>query len=300
MATKRIGVIGLGRMGTPMARNLMKKGFPVSGYDVVPGLVAALAQDGARAATSPADAAGDADVVITMLPADAHVQAAMLGEHGAGPAMRRGSLWMQMSTIKPVTVQRIGAALAERGVRSIDAPVSRGARVVQGELSVFAGGDAATIDEVRDVLGAMATEILHCGPLGMGQAAKLVNNMLSMTNVAVAAEGLIFGLKQGLEAKTLYEVINAGSGASVAWRDRARQMLRREFEPEVRFYTDLAYKDVSLAIDAAQEIGAPMIFSGVARELYNALRTQGGGTKHYPAIVTLFERLADVEARGDV
>jgi 2-hydroxy-3-oxopropionate reductase len=287
-------------MGTPMARNLLTKGFAVSGYDVVADLTAGLARHGARAATSPADAARDADVVITMLPADAHVEAAMLGPDGAGPAMRSGSIWLQMSTIKPVTVQRVAAKLAERGIRALDCPVSRGARVAQGELSVFAGGDTTTLDEVRDVLGAMATEILHCGPLGMGQAAKLVNNMLSMTKVAVAAEGLIFGLKLGLDPKTLYDVINAGSGASVAWRDRAKQMLRREFEPEVRFYTDLAYKDVSLAIDSAQEVGAPMIFSSIARELYNALRTQGGGTLHYPAIVTLFERLANIEARGDV
>ncbi len=299
VATKQIGFIGLGRMGTPMARNLMKAGFSVSGYDIVPELVAGLARDGARAAMSPADAARDADVVITMLPADRHVEAAMFGPDGAGPAMRSGSIWMQMSTIKPTTVQRLGARLAERGVRTVDTPVSRGGYVVQGKLSVFAGGDPATLEEVSDIHSAMATEILYCGPLGMGQATKLVNNILSMTNVAVAAEALLFGLKQGVEPATLYRVINAGSGASVAWRDRVPQMLRRDFEPEVRFYADLAFKDVGLAVELAHELGTPMPFNALSLELYNALRTTEGGTVHFAAVVKVLERMANMEAKGD-
>ena len=124
--------------------------------------------------------------------------------------------------------------------------------------------------------------------------------MLSMVNVAMAAEALVLGLKQGLDPAVLYKVVNAGNGTSVAWRDRAPQMIRREFEPAVRIYADVAFKDISLAIETAQEVGSPALISSVVRELYNALRSNGGGKLHYAAIVTVFERMANFEVRGDV
>lgn len=293
MSRSRIAFIGLGVMGRPMARNLLAKGFSVAGFDVLPERMDALRADGLEASSSPSQAAKGAAFVITMVPADAEVVHAVLGPGGVAETAPTGCIWLQTSTIKPGTVQRIASALAPRGVKALDCPVSRGGRVEQGELCVYAGGDERDLAAARPVLEAVASEIIHCGPLGMGQAAKLINNMLSMVNVAMAAEALVLGTKAGLNPKVLYDVVNAGNGASVAWRDRTPQMWQREFEPELPVYADVAFKDLSLAIETAQEVGAPTLMSGLARELYNALRSHGCGRRHYAAVVTVLERMAN-------
>lgn len=295
----RLGFVGLGKMGYWMTRNLLKAGYAVTIYDVVPAAIEALLPFEASPAGSPRQVAERSEVVMTMVPADRDVEAAVLGPDGILEGLRPGSILVQMSTIKPSTIHKLAPHAAAKGVRFMDAPVSMGHYVAEGKLSVYAGGDAETFELCKPIFEALGRDIMHVGPLGTGQACKLVNNLISMTNTLVAAEGLLLGLKAGLAPGVLYEVVKTGSGGSVAWRDKAAMMLARDFEPAHTFTTDLAYKDVSLAIEMANEVQSPTMFGGLARELYNVSRRQGAGGQHYASIVKVLEQLAGIEARGE-
>jgi 3-hydroxyisobutyrate dehydrogenase-like beta-hydroxyacid dehydrogenase len=231
-----------------------------------------------------------------MVPADRHVEEAVLGPDGVLAGARPGTILVQMSTIKPSTIHKLAPLAAEKGVHLIDAPVSMGQKVAEAKLSIMVGGDVKLFQVCRPIFEAMGTDVFHVGPLGTGQACKLVNNYISMTNAVVAAEGLLLGIKAGIDPETLYRVVLTGSGSSVCWRDKVPMMIAREFEPDANFTTDLAYKDVSLAIESANELETPVMTGALARELYNALRRAGGNLQHYCAVVTVLEQLAGIEA----
>jgi 3-hydroxyisobutyrate dehydrogenase-like beta-hydroxyacid dehydrogenase len=291
----RIGFVGLGHMGFHMSRHLLQAGFPVTVYDVVPEAIERLIPFEASPAGSPREVGQRSDVAITMVPADADVEQAVLGPNGLLEGLQPGTLLVQMSTIKPSTIHKLAPHAAAKGVRLIDAPVSMGQFVADAKLSVMVGGDDADFEACRPIFQAMAKEIFHVGPLGTGQAAKLVNNLMSMTIAAVSAEALLIGLKAGIHPDVLYKIVNAGSGGSVGWRDKVPMMLRHDFDPPMNFSTDLAYKDVSLAIESANELQTPAMFGSLARELYNVLRRQGHGKQHYSSIVTVLEQMAGIE-----
>ena len=293
---KRLGFIGLGKMGYAMTRNLLKQGFAVTVYDVVPEAVERLIPFEASPAGSPREVGERSEAVITMVPADRDVEAAALGPNGVLAGLRPGTILIQMSTIKPSTIHKLAPEAAARGIRLIDAPVSMGQFVAEGKLSIMVGGDKATFEECRSIFDALGTEIFHVGDLGTGQAVKLVNNYISMANAVVAAEGLLLGLKAGLAPDVLHQVVMKGSGASVAWRDKVSMMLAHDFYPEMTFTTDLAYKDVSLAIDSANELQTPVLLGALARELYNAARRAGLGGAHYASVVKILEEMAGFEA----
>ncbi len=294
--SRRLGFIGLGKMGHWMSRHLLKAGYVVNVYDVMPEAIERMLPFEAAPAGSPRQVAERSDVIMTMVPADKDLEAAILGPDGVLAGARPGTVLIQMSTIKPSTVLKLAPLAAEKGVTLIDAPVSMGQKVAEAKLSIMAGGDLATFEECRPIFEAIATEIFHVGPLGTGQACKLVNNYISMTNAVVAAEGLLLGIKAGIDPETLYRVVLSGSGGSVAWRDKVPMMIARDFNPEANFTMDLAYKDVSLAIESANEIQTPAMTGALARELYNAARRSGRGQEHYSAVVTVLETIAGIEA----
>jgi 3-hydroxyisobutyrate dehydrogenase-like beta-hydroxyacid dehydrogenase len=293
---RRLGFIGLGKMGYAMTRNLLRHGFAVTVYDVLPEAIDRVIPFEASPAASPREVGERSEAVITMVPADRDVEVAVLGPDGALAGLRPGSTLIQMSTIKPSTIQKLAPEAAARGVRLIDAPVSMGQFVAEGKLSIMVGGDPAVFEQCRPIFEALGTDIFHVGELGAGQAIKLVNNYMSMAVAVVAAEGLLLGLKAGLASEVLHEVVLKGSGSSVAWRDKVPMMLAHDFYPDMTFTTDLAYKDLSLAIESANELQTPVMLGGLARELYNAARLSGLGSAHYASVVRVLEKMAGIQA----
>lgn len=299
-ARKRVGFVGLGAMGGPMATNLLKAGFPLEVYDLVPERTQAAVARGAVAAASAADAASSADVTITMVPNSADSEAAILGPTGVAEGARRGSIIIDMSTIAPSMSRRIAARVAERGLRMLDAPVSRQvAAAVAGTLAIFVGGDRATLDDAADVLAAMGTDIYHCGSHGAGAVVKVINNMLAAMNVAALCEAMVLGVKAGVRPEVLIEAVGNGSGGSYTLHNQIRKfVLAGKFEEGV-FPTDYIMKDLGLALEAGHELSVPLPHSALAMQQYEACRAAGYARRYYPILVTLLEQLAGVEVRGD-
>jgi 2-hydroxy-3-oxopropionate reductase len=297
---RRLGFIGLGKMGYWMTRHLLRAGHSVTVYDVMPEAIERLIEFEASPAGSPREVGERSEVVMTMVPADRDVEAAVLGDDGVLSGLRSGSTLVQMATIKPSTIHKIAPFAAAKGVRLLDAPVSMGHFVADAKLSVYVGGDREVFEEIRPLFEAMGTDIMHVGPLGTGQACKLVNNYASMTNTIVAAEALLMGLKAGIDPDVLHRVVNTGSGGSVAWRDKVPMMLARNFEPQHTFTTDLAHKDISLAVEMAGELQSPVLLGSLAKELYNAARQRGQNKQHYCSAVTILEAMAGIVADGEV
>jgi 4-hydroxybutyrate dehydrogenase / sulfolactaldehyde 3-reductase len=297
MAQRRVGFIGLGTMGMPMARNVLRGGFPLTVCDVRPEPVAELVQEGAQSAASPREAAEWADVVITMVPDSPDVRQVVFGENGVLEALRPDAVLIEMSTIDPSVTHELAAAVQKRGARMIDAPVGRSsAAAAEGNLIIMAGGDEATIEECRPVLETMGSTIHHCGPVGAGITTKIVNNLVSSSILLTVAEAMVLGVKAGLTPETMVNVLT-GTGAG-CWQleNTFRNMVfRGDFEPG--FKVNLAHKDLGLALNLAREQGVPLLLGGLCRELYQLARIQGKGDLDWGAYTTVLEQLAGVEAR---
>ncbi len=273
----RIGFVGLGRMGRPMCRNLVKAGFRARVFDIDPRAVEAAVGDGAERAASPAEAARDAEFVLTMLPTGAAVETAVLGEEGAATGMAKGALLIEMSTILPRETRAIGDRLAERGVAMIDAPVGRtSAHAETGTLVFMVGGEASDIERARPLLDVMGETVVICGPLGAGATVKLVNNYISTVTNLVTAEGFVLAEAAGIERDVLLRVISgtpAGRGhIETTWPDKALKD-----DPSPAFMLDLAHKDLGLALDLAAELAVPATAGAVGRQVYAMARAQGRG-----------------------
>ncbi|MBI4591041.1 MAG: NAD(P)-dependent oxidoreductase [Candidatus Rokubacteria bacterium] len=294
---RRIGFIGLGAMGNPMARNLLKAGYPLTVYDLVPARIQALVSAGARAASGPADVAVGSEVIITMLPNSPEVREVTVGAGGLVHHMKPGTVVIDMSTIEPRVVQEIAGILAQVGCLLLDAPVSRGVRgAEQGTLSIMVGGDRATFDDCQDVLRAMGTDLFYIGGSGMGQVAKLVNNTMAMVNVVVMAEAMVMGVKSGADPEVLFRVVTHSSGDSYALRDKLPHILSGRFQ--AGFTVDLAYKDLDLASRHGSHLRVPMAVTAVARELYGFARAEGDGDLDCRAVIRVLERAASAQVRS--
>jgi len=281
----RIGFIGLGNMGRPMASNLAGKGFPLVVFDVNPAPLAQLGHLGARAASSCASLAADSDVVITMLPNSAAVDAVLLGADGVLARLPAGGIIMDMSTIDPVLTDRVAAAAAGKGIAFVDAPVGRlASHAERGESLFMVGASAEAFARVRPLLKAMGTTIHHCGAPGTGIRTKLVNNYLAIVSCAFNAEALALSQRFGLSLEKTLDVVHGTTATNgqlkIAW---AAKVLTGDTEPG--FTIDLAHKDLTLIVDAANAIKVPMPIGAAARESFSAARTQGQGTKDFSAMV---------------
>lgn len=293
-----VGFIGLGAMGAPMASNLLRRGFGLVVHDVRPAAMEALLAQGARAAGSPRAVAGGSDVVITMLPGAPQVEAVLLGPEGVVEGLRPGQIVIDMSTVNPDVTRRAGERIAECGGRLIDAPVARTREAaVDGTLSIMVGGDRATFEEVRELLEAMGTDMAYCGGLGAGETVKLVNNLVLFGTVAALVEGLALGVKAGVDAATLVEVLERGSADSFALRNHVRKsVLAGDFAPG-RFSVDYALKDMREALQLAESLAVPMPQLSAAKMLYEMSRAAGCGREYHPAVCKVIERFAGVEVR---
>ncbi len=292
---KRVGFIGVGTMGRPMALNLLRAGHELTVYDVVPAAATALTEAGARAAGSPREAAAAAEVVISMLPASAHVVAAMFGADGAIEGLRPGVTLIDMSTIDPGTTKRVAEAVAAKGARMLDAPVSGSSTgAAAGTLTIMVGGDPETFAAQRDLLGAMGGNVIHCGPVGMGETVKLANNLIAAISMAAVAEGFALGVRAGADPRVLFDVISKSSGN--CWTLQTRPPVPGlvegspaddDFAPG--FMTDLMHKDLGLALAAGDEFKVPLALTALARQLYAMTSAQGYGRKDFSAIAKMLE-----------
>lgn len=297
MTQLRVGFLGMGAMGGPIARRLAQTGFSVTGYDVNAARADAAAKAGVTVAKSPAMAAEAADVVMSSLPNPAAVREAYLGANGAVSALRAGAMLIDMSTIDPNTWREVAEAARARGAESLGAPVSGGpADAGNGRLVFLIGGEAAVVERCRPVLETLGSEIHHLGPLGAGHVVKLVNNVMSMCNVAVAAEAMVLGVRAGMDPQRLFDVLSTSGGRSHHFLKRFPNVLAGDFTPY--FSIALSRKDLSLALQMAESLGVPMLATATVRQIYEAAAAQGLDTLDMAGVTTLYERWAGVEVRG--
>lgn len=286
----RIGFVGLGRMGAPMARNLVKAGHQVAVFDIVQAAVDSVVAAGGTAAFSSAAAAQDADVVITMLPAGEHVRDAWLGQGGLAKASRADALLMDCSTIDVATAREVAGAV---GRPFIDAPVSGGVMGAEaGTLTFMVGGSAEAVERARPVLEAMGKTIVHCGDAGAGQVAKLCNNMMLAATMAVTSEAFVMAEKLGLSAQALYDVCSKSTGSSWALNTYCPvpgpvpgSPANRDYAPG--FTAALMRKDLGLAQQAAKDAGVATPVGALALSLFDRFVEGGGGAKDFSGIITM-------------
>lgn len=287
----KIAFIGLGNMGGSMAQNLLKAGHQVFGYDLSETALAHFAQAGGIVCQSPQDAAQQANVVVTMLPAAQHVRTVYLGEQGILNVLPAGSLCIDSSTIDPKTIQDVAAAAQARQIQVCDAPVSGGTLgAKEGTLTFMVGGDAATFEAVKPVLGAMGKNLVHCGAIGTGQVAKICNNLILGISMTAVAEGMALGVKLGIDPQALAGVINSSSGRCWSsevynpWPDICANA------PASRGYTDgfaaqLMLKDLGLAVDAAHQAEHPIVLGSLVQQLYQQLCQEGHAHLDFSSIM---------------
>lgn len=295
----KIGFLGLGNMGAPMAANLLKAGHSLVVFDLNEKSVASLAALGAASADGPqALAASGVELVITMLPAAAHVKAVYLGDKGLLAAVPRGVMLVDCSTIDPHTAREVAAAAAAHGNPMVDAPVSGGTGGAEaGTLTFMVGGSEADFATVRPVLAQMGKNIIHCGGAGNGQVAKVANNMLLGISMIGAAEAMALGVALGMDAKVLAGVINTSSGR--CWSTEVYNPWPGVVDtaPAGRGYTggfgsDLMLKDLGLATEAAKLVRQPVALGALAQQVYQSFSLQGHGALDFSAVVKLYTRAA--------
>lgn len=297
---RTIGFIGLGAMGGPMAKNLLKKGHCLVVFDLVAERMEGVVKEGAQAASSCQEVAAKADVVITMLPASAHVREAILGAQGVHEGIRPGSVVIDMSTIDPMTSQEVGQVLAEKGVKMLDAPVARGVpAAVGGTLVIFVGGDRATFDQCREILAGMGTDIHYIGGLGAGEVVKIINNLIVSTEMALLAEALVLGVKAGVKADVLFEALSTGSANSFVLQNHVRNaVMKGRFEKNV-FPVDYIIKDLGLALAMGAKYHVPLRMGSLAVQAYETARAAGYSDRYIPVVIRPLEELTGVEVRGE-
>ena len=293
---ERIGLIGLGIMGAPMARNLLKARFPVTVWNRTRAKADALAKEGAKVAPTPKALAREVDVVVTMVRDSPDVEAVLFGKDGVLEGALPGLLVVDMSTISPEVTRSIAERAAARGVHTIDAPVSGGEiGAIEARLSIMVGGDAADMERALPILSALGKTIVHVGPHGAGQVVKLANQIAVVLNNLGVSEALVFAAAHGIDLEKTRQVIAAGAGSSWAMQNYAPKILAGDFRPG--FMVDLQQKDLRLVLDAAFRLHLGLPGAALTHELYNGLQRDGGGREGNHALVKAIETLSGVEAR---
>jgi 2-hydroxy-3-oxopropionate reductase len=278
-------------MGRPMAKNLLKAGFSLVVHSRSRGPVDDLVKAGATAAGSSKDVAAQCDVLITMLPNSPEVEQVALGPNGIIEGARQGLLFADMSTISPIVSQKVGQALAAKGVAMLDAPVSGGEKgAIDGALSIMVGGDKAIFERVLPVFQAMGKTITLLGPLGFGGFTKLANQIIVAVNLTALAEALTLGKKAGLDRELLLTALAGGLAGSKCLDQKKANYVANTYNPG--FKIDLHYKDLGLIMESARALGVPLPATAVVQELFNALRVKGRGGLDHSGVITLLEDLA--------
>jgi len=294
---KKIGFIGLGVMGKPMAKNLLKAGFSLCVYDIVPEPVKELVGAGAKAARSAREVGEKSEIVITIVPSSKEVKEVYLNEDGVLAGIKAGSIIIDMSTIDPIVSQEVAAAAQKKNVEMLDGPVSGGqGGAIEGTLTIMVGGKEEIFRQCQDIFAAMGKNIYYCGPVGSGEISKIVNNMVLAICMQATCEGMILGTKAGVQPKTLFEIISKSSGQNWALNTyMPKKAFKGDFEPG--FMVDLMYKDLGLAQNLASAYKVPILFGAEVRQIFEMARVAGKGRKDFSAILTTLEEIVGVKVR---
>lgn len=293
----KLGFIGVGNMGNPMALNLLKAGHSLQIHDLRREAAANLEEAGATWVNSPKEAATGADVAFLSLPMPADVERVVLADSGVLAGMQRGGTIIDMSTNSPTVVRSLAKKTQAKGVAFLDAPVSGGVRGARNAtLAVMVGGDKAVYDTYESVLKAIGANVFYVGGVGAGNVAKLVNNMLAFINMMGAAEGIVLGAKAGVDPNVLWQVVKASSGGSFTWESGTRAILRDRLAPT--FTIDLASKDIGLATGLAKELGVPLKMGLAAEELVRHYQANGYAKEDVLATVKELEKQVGTVVRG--
>ena len=287
----RVGFVGLGIMGQPMAKNLLNAGFRLTVHTRSPARTDAVAELGAAVAGSPAEVARASEVLITMVPDSSDVEIVAEGPHGVFEGASRGLVIADMSTISPAVTRHLADRAAAQGAAWLDAPVSGGEiGAINGSLTIMVGGDAAAFERARPVFEAMGKKVTHIGPSGHGQTAKLCNQILAAVNLLASCEALVLGAKAGLDLEKLHDALTGGAANSWAFQNLGKKILNRDFAPA--FKVKLQQKDLRLVTEAAQDLKVPVMAAELVQQLLRALEAGGEGEMGTQALVTVLERLA--------
>lgn len=290
----KIGFIGLGIMGRPMAKNLIKAGHELIVFDIIRDNVEVLAAEGAAVAASPKEVAQQVKLIITMVPNSPHVKTAVMGENGVLEGAAEGAILVDMSSIAPLASQEIAEACAEKGVKMIDAPVSGGEpKAIDGTLSIMAGGEQSVFDEVKEVLSAMGASVVLCGNIGAGNTTKLANQIIVALNIAAVSEAFMLSTKAGVDPIRVFDAIKGGLAGSTVMNAKIPKITERDFSPG--FKIDLHIKDLKNALDTGHSVGAPLPFTAQALEILQYLTAHDCGQEDHSAIAKYYEALAGTE-----
>ena len=291
----KIGLIGLGIMGKPMAKNLLKGGYTdllVNDRSQAP--VDEVVAAGAKAATKQ-EIGRQCDVVLTMLPNSPHVKAVMLGEDGVAAYMRPGTIFIDMSSINPIASKEIAAALAERGVEMLDAPVSGGEpKAVDGTLSFMVGGKQEIFDRCKPLLDTMGASVVRCGEVGAGNTTKLANQIVVACNIQALAEALTLAKMAGVDPELVFQAIRGGLAGSTVMEAKAPMMMAGNDKPG--FKIDLHIKDLNNALDCAHSVGSPVPMTAAVQEVLQWLHNQGCGQDDHSSIIKYYKKLTGIES----
>lgn len=292
----KIGFIGLGIMGKPMSKNLIKAGHELVVLDRNQTATAEIAALGAKTAATPAEIASQVELVITMLPNSPHVKEVVLGANGVIEGGKPGLVIADMSSIAPLVSREISAALEEKGIAMLDAPVSGGEpKAIDGTLSVMVGGRQEVFDKIAPVLQAMAGSVVRVGEIGAGNIAKLCNQTIVAINIAAMSEALVLAAKAGCEPDLVYQAIRGGLAGSTVLDAKAPLVMDRKFNPGFRI--NLHIKDLQNVLDTSHEVGAPLPLIAQVMEMMQSLRNDGLGDADHGALIQFYEKMAKIEVR---
>ena len=292
----QIAFIGLGIMGRPMSHNLLKGGYSLVVYDVIPGPLAELVQAGAERGESCRETASRADIIITMLPDGPDVEAAVLGPGGVLEGARKGAIVVDMSSINPTVSQRVASACAEKGVEFLDAPVSGGEpKAIDGTLAIMAGGKPEVFEKVQPILAKLGSSVTLTGPVGAGNVTKLANQIMVACNIAAMGEALVLATRAGLDPEVVFNAVKGGLAGSTVLNAKAPMVISRNFNPGFRIR--LHQKDLRNALLAAESMKVSLPITSLVQQMLIALMNDGKGNLDHSAIVTFIEDMAGIEVK---
>ena len=293
---KKIGFVGLGIMGKPMAKNLLKAGYELVVFDINQDAVNEVVAAGAVKAENAKEVAAKSEAVITMLPNSPHVKTAVLGENGVLAGAKPGLILIDMSSIAPLAAQEVAAAVAKQGVEMLDAPVSGGEpKAIDGSLSIMVGGKQEIFDRCVELLSKMGKSVVRCGDIGAGNTTKLANQIIVALNIAALSEALVLATKAGVDPELVFNAIRGGLAGSTVMEAKAPMILAGNFKPG--FKIDLHIKDLANAIETGHDVGVPLPLTSSVMEILQALKVDGKGQNDHSGIAMYYEKMAKSEPR---
>ena len=296
MSKPKVGFVGLGIMGRPMAKHLLAAGYPLVVHNRSREAVQELVAEGAEEVFSPKEVAQKSQLMITMLPDSPDVELVALGSDGLIEGVSQGDIYIDMSTIAPSVAVRVARAMAEKGVRCLDAPVSGGdVGAINATLSIMAGGDETTFNEVQPIFEVLGKTIILCGPNGAGQTVKACNQIQVALNFAGMAEALVLGAKAGVDPAIIVQVLSGGYAQTRVMDVRGPRVIQGDFEPG--FKSKFHYKDLNIIMQTGNDFAVPLPVTSLVHELFGAMLAAGRGDLDHSGIITVLENLAGVQAR---